>query len=153
MKKIFLSLFILAIVGVTSAVSFAGSPAKMFGNANPSDYEIGIKYEEAIKADKPFVALFYADWCTYCKKFMPKYNILSQLYKDQYNFVMVNVDDASYSKVIKESSLTGFPTLYIYDPTIENRIYINNGTYDDLGKLRVELDRYLRIRSMLDLKK
>ncbi len=134
------------VVAVTSAVVWAFSPK---ANIKPSEYNIGTTYELAMKDKKPSVALFYADWCTYCMKFMPKYKILSEVYKDKYNFVMINVDDPHYKKVVSDYDLSGFPTMYIIDPTIDNRVMLNNALYDNLMKVRIELNRYLRIRAMI----
>jgi len=146
MKKILIVLGIIIAVGVTSAITLAMSPKK---DLKPADYNIGITYEQAIVDDKPFVALFYADWCTYCKRFMPKYKILADVYKGKYNFVMINAEDTRYANLVTDYSINAFPTIYIIDPTLDNRVSIYNGIYDDLGKLRTEFDRYLRIRSLI----
>ena len=145
-KKILITLAIVVAVAITSAVTFALSPRK---NLKPSDYNIGTSYEQAMKDQKPFIELFYADWCGYCVRFMPKYQTIADIYKGKYNFVMINVDDPKYQQLIKSTDLGGFPTMYIIDPTIDNKISLNNAIYDDLKKLRVEFDRYLRIRSMV----
>jgi len=134
------------LIFAASAVVWAMTPK---ASLKPSDYNIGTTYEFAMKADKPFIALFYADWCTYCKKFMPRYKILSEVYRDKYNFVMINVENPLYQKVVRDYAISGFPTIYIIDPTIDNRILINNGLYDNLFGLRTEFDRYLRVRAMI----
>lgn len=118
----------------------------------PSEYKIGIPYEQAIKGDKPILALFYADWCHYCIKFMPTYQSLSKIYKDDFNFAKVNVEDPKYEKVVKEVGIGGFPTVYIIDPKYDNRILLSNSIFGDMKAFRVELDRFLRIRKMLDKK-
>lgn len=146
MKKILVVLGIITAIAVTSAVVWAISPRKTL---KPSEYNVGVTYEQAVQDKKPMVTLFYADWCTYCIKFMPKYKILSEVYEGKYNFVMINIDDPNYSKIVKDYSLSGFPTVYIIDPALDNRVLINNGLYDDLRKVRVELERYLRIRSLI----
>lgn len=146
MKKILLIMTIICTVVVTSAMVWAFSPKK---NPKPSEYNIGTTYELAIKDKKPIITLFYTDWCTYCMRFMPKYKIIADVYKDKYNFVMINADDPHYVNLVKDYSIEGFPTIYIIDPTIDNRISISNTIYDNLSKLRVEFDRYLRIRSMI----
>ena len=146
MKKTLLIIAVILVVLVTSAVVWAFSPKKTL---KPSEYNIGTTYELAIKDKKPIIALFYADWCTYCMRFMPKYKIIAEVYKNKYNFAMINVDNPKYAKLLKDYSVGGFPTMYIIDPTIDNRISLSNTIYDDLGKLRVEFDRYLRVRSMI----
>jgi thiol-disulfide isomerase/thioredoxin len=147
-KDLIITLIALTIIIFTASalVTWALTPR---ADLKPSDYNVGIPYELAMKADKPFVALFYADWCTYCKRFMPKYKILSEVYGNKYNFVMLNVENPAYQKVVRDYVISGFPTIYIIDPSIDNRILINNGLYDNLFSLRTEFDRYLRVRAMI----
>ncbi len=148
-KKFLISLGILFIVVITAAVTYALTvPAPTYDK--PSDYKVGIQYSEAIESDKPMVALFYADWCGYCLKFMPKYRTLSNIYKGKYNFVMLNVEAAENRKLVEDVVVTGYPTVMILDPKYDNRVLLNNGYYHDLKKFRVELDRYLRIRNLLN---
>lgn len=147
-KKIFImfgSLIILVLL-IFAGVSYAAMTAPR----HPSDYEIGIKYEQAAVSEKPMLAVFYVDWCGYCMKFMPKFNILSKIYKDQFNFVMVNVEDKQNEKLATEIGIVGFPTVFIIDPKYDNKVLLSNAIYQNLSKFRVELDRYLRIRSLLD---
>ena len=118
----------------------------------PSDYKIGIDYNKAIKEEKPIVVLFYADWCRYCIGFMPTYQTLSKIYKDTYNFSKINVEDEKYEKLVKEIGITGFPTVYLIDSKYDNKVLLSNSIFNDLKKLRLELDRFARIRSMLDKK-
>ena len=131
---------------LTSAVVWSFSPNK---DLKPSEENIGMSYQFAMKYSKPSVVLFYADWCTYCMKFMPKYKMLANIYKDKYNFIMVNGDDPHYINLIKDYAIGGFPTIYIIDPSIDNRILISNTLYDNLDRLQTEFDRYLRIRAMI----
>ena len=148
-KKLLISLGIIFALVLTSAVTFAVS--MMNAPKHPSDYHIGITYQEAVEAsERPMLALFYVDWCGYCMKFMPKYKILSKLYKNKYNFVMVNVEDKNNEKLVNDVSISGFLTVCILDPKYDNRVLMPNMIYQDLGKFRVELDRYLRIRGLLD---
>lgn len=148
-KGLIITLITLAVMVVTASalVTWALTPK---ANLKPSDYNIGTTYELAMKDNKPFVALFYADWCTYCKRFMPKYKILSEVYSNKYNFVMINVENPVYEKVVRDYMISGFPTIYIIDPTIDNRVLINNALYDNLFNIRTEFDRYLRVRGMIN---
>ena len=141
MKKIIITL--LAIFLSTTLV-FAVTPKK---KEKPSDYKIGIIYEQALKSDKPSLVLFYTDWCTFCRRFMPTYEMVSQDYKGKYNFVMV---DAEKNGVLSaDYTISGFPTLYIIDPAIDNRVHIDNGTYGSKYLLYRELDRYLNVRARI----
>lgn len=148
-KRIFIIFGILLILAGVSAAGFAS----MLTPKHPSDYHIGITYEAAKNSNKPMLVVFYADWCTYCLKFMPKFNTLSKIYNDKFNFVMVNVEEnASTAKLASNMGIGGFPTVYILDPKYDNKVLLANAIYQDLGKFRVELDRYLRIRALLDKK-
>jgi len=148
-KKI---LLILGILLVIAGISFAGvSIAAMNAPKHPSDYHIGITYDAALKSDKPMMIVFYADWCSYCLKFMPKFKILSTIYKDKLNFVMLNAEEtAQNTKLAQDYGVSGFPTVYISDPKYDNRVLMPNVYYQDLGRFRVEIDRYIRIRKLLD---
>ena len=86
MKKIVISLLAICL---SVSIVLAATPKK---KEKPSDYAIGIKYEQALKSDKPSVLLFYTNWCTYCRRFMPMFESLSTEYQDRYNFVMVNAE-------------------------------------------------------------
>lgn len=145
-KIITFSIILIVFIITTSAVVWSFAPK---ADLKPSEYGVGVSYETAMNDKKPFVALFYADWCTYCMGFMPKYKVLSEAYKDKYNFVMIDGDNSVNSKIVQEYAITGFPTLYIIDPTIDNRIFINQALLDNVRGIRIELDRYLRIRAMV----
>lgn len=128
-------------------IDLSGEPKK------PSEYKIGIEYKQALKGDKPVLALFYADWCHYCVKFMPVYQALSEKYKDDLNFAKVNVEDPKYEKIVTEVGITGFPTVYIIDPKYDNKVLLSNAVLGKVETVGKELDRYVRIRKILDSKK
>ena len=146
MRKLLVIFGILIGVVLTSVAVYANIEK----NYKPSDYKIGIRYEDAITQDKPILVLFYMDWCGYCAKFMPKFRVVDSLYHDKFNVVMINADDPTYKDLANDVGLSGFPSLYIIDPKYDNRVFLSNGIYFDLKKLRVELDRFLRIRALLD---
>lgn len=148
-KKILITLCILVTLIVASVAGVAVT--NMNAPKHPSEYKIGISYDEAVKSDKPMLAVFYVDWCGYCLRFMPKFRILNTLYKNKYNFVMINVEGNQNTKALAEDvGIAGFPTVYILDPKYDNRVLLSNSYYHNLKKFRVELDRYLRIRALLD---
>lgn len=150
-KKLFIIIGIIAAIALTSAISFAVTNSIMTNKKHvPSDYKVGVPYSAAIKSDKPMIALFYVDWCGYCLKFMPRFRLLHTIYKDKFNFVMLNAEETENKKLVDDVTIAGFPTVYILDPKYENRVCLTNGIYMDLGKFRAELDRFLRIRTMLD---
>lgn len=118
----------------------------------PSDYAVGKDYNSVILTGKPALVLFYADWCRYCIRFMPIYEQAANKYGDDIEFVKVNVEDPRYQKLVQDSKIGGFPTVMIIDKKYDNKISIPNsslGTLDDLG---VELERFIKIRKLLDRK-
>ncbi|MCI1273521.1 MAG: protein disulfide isomerase family protein [Clostridiaceae bacterium] len=152
MKKKLLVLIGLAFVLVitsTLGIAFANG-ALVPKKSRPSDYKVGITYQQAIENDKPMLVLFYANWCGYCLRFMPKFVVVNALYGRKYSVVMLDVEAPENQPMVKKAMLTGFPTLYIIDPKYDNQILLNSALYGDVSKLRVELDRYLRIRKLLD---
>lgn len=148
-KKILITLGIWVTLIVASVAGVAVT--NMNAPKHPSEYKIGISYDEAVKSDKPMLAVFYVDWCGYCLRFMPKFRILNTLYKNKYNFVMINVEGDQNTRALAEDvGIAGYPTVYILDPKYDNRVLLSNSYYHNLKKFRVELDRYLRIRALLD---
>ena len=132
---------------LTASANQTGEPQK------PSEYKIGIEYNKAMKSKKPVLVLFYADWCGYCVKFMPIYQELSEKYADVMDFSKVNVEDKKYEKVVNEIGITGFPTVFILDPKYDNKVLLSNAYLGKTETVSKELDRYLRIRKLLDSKK
>ena len=149
-KKVVISSVAIAVVAVMSVIGYAYANNMFSQKQKPSDYHVGIKYEQALQSDKPMLALFYADWCGYCLKFMPRFETISKLYKNDFNAVMLDVDNPDNRELIEDVAIGGFPTVFIFDPKYDNRVMLSNGIYQDMKKLRVELDRFLRIRRMLD---
>ncbi len=150
-KKLFVTFGIFLILIITSFIgfSFAGGITTK-KHVRPSDYKIGISFNKAIVSDKPMLVLFYADWCGYCLKFMPKFAIINTLYSTRYSIVMIDVEDPAYKGLVDSVMLTGFPTVMIIDPKYDNRQIVNPATYQDISNMSNELDRYLRIRKLLD---
>lgn len=145
-KKVIL---VFLIILVTFSLALVGYYRKTKENKTPSTYSVGKKYNQAITGTKPVVVLFYVDWCTYCKKFIPKFEQLSKKYKDKYDFSMVDLEEIENKSKVNEYDISSFPTVYIIDPAIDNQIYINQQLTGDINKLKKELDRYLRVRAMI----
>ena len=60
---------------------------------------------------------------------MPTYQSLSKIYKDDFNFTKINVEDPKYEKLVKEIGITGFPTVYLLDPKYDNRVLLSNAIF------------------------
>jgi len=132
-----------ASIFLTSAVVWSFSPKEP---SKPSDYHIGMPYEKAVKSSKPFLLLFYTNWCSTCMRFMPEFNRLKEEYKNELNFVTVNGDDAKYRNLMFDYRIGAFPSLYIVDPAVDYRVFINSTFYGGGEILKGEINKYLRVR-------
>ena len=119
----------------------------------PSDYAVGLDYNKAMKGNKPVLALFYADWCRYCIRFMPIFEKMAEKYGDDILLAKVNVEDPKYEQLVREIGIMGFPTVFILDPKYDNKVLIGNNHLGSVEDLSVEVDRFIRIRKLLDKKK
>lgn len=118
----------------------------------PSEYAVGEDFNKALKSNKPVLTLFYADWCGYCIRFMPIYEALSKKYAKDVTFAKINVEDPNYEQVVKDYAIGGFPTVYIVDPKYDNRVLLSNSVLGSVENVSVELDRFIKIRKILDKK-
>ena len=140
-----IALVVVLLAGV-SAASFALLPK---ANMKPSDYDLGMTYEQASKEDKPIVGVFYVDWCTYCQKFMPRLDKARNINKNMYNVVLFNVEDPKNEKLAREYRIAAYPTVYIMDPIYDNRVHIDNAYLDSVSSLNQEMQRYLKFRNLI----
>ena len=131
----------------------ASSHAKTVKTSITKDYAKNKTIEKAKESEKPTIVLFYADWCGYCVRFMPIYQALSEKYKDSFDFSKVNVEDRKYEKTVRTIGITGFPTVFIIDPKYDNKVLLSNTVLGTVEDISVEMDRYNRIRKLLDSKK
>ena len=153
MKKIFnlKCLFIVLGIIVLSAVTVTCCMAVMpKADVVPSEYDKGLTFEQASKEDKPILAVFYVDWCTYCKRFMPKLDKVRNINKSDLNVVLINMDDSKNDKFAKDYRVTGFPTVYIIDPNYDNRVHINNAFFDSVVDFNTEVSRYIKFRKLVN---
>lgn len=150
-SKFKISKKMLTITFIVLALGVITSSAVVWSVSLKNQNGINMTYEQAIKEKKPFVVMFHSDWCSFCKQFMPIFIELSKDYKDKFNFVTINIDRPCYKSVVNDYAIGGIPTLYIIDPQIDNRVLIPNTILGSLDRLKVELDRYLRVRALMTL--
>ena len=128
-------------------VDLSGEPRR------PSQYPAGIDYNEAMKSNKPVLVLFYADWCGYCIRFMPIFQTMSEKYDDEMIFSKVDVEDPQYVELVKKTGIGGFPTVYIFDKKYDNKVLLSNSDLMDFDSFKGEIERFMKIRRLLDKKK
>jgi thiol-disulfide isomerase/thioredoxin len=157
-KKFFISLFIVAAIGLfvfAGVVLKKNVEAKKQVNYTPQQnlqapIEIPstgiITLIEAEKLEKPIVALFYVDWCAYCRKFMPTFGEFAEKYKNDYTFAVVNCDKPENLEKVKEFHIMGFPSLFIVDKKINHKFSLHMASSADKSIFQEELDNYLAAR-------
>ena len=155
-KKFFIGLFLIAVVGlfIFAHIVLKQDEQKYQPQQNLSaPIEIPDKgiftYEEAEKIDKPMVVMFYVDWCTYCRRFMPTFGDFAAIYKDKYSFVTINCDKLMYEKMVKDFNIIGFPTVFIVDKKIDLRFSLQMASMANKSVMMKELDGYLKSRSKM----
>ena len=120
--------------------SFSNLAYTAEGNANT------VSYETAVKNGKPSVVLFYANWCTYCRKFMPIFNGLAKNNSGKFNFVKINVDMSGDASISKEYGISSLPTVYIIEPKYKIKKEVSPYSYSSVRNMQAELDYYLSHR-------
>ena len=145
-KKFVIALSILFLSAITVTCCFAVIPK---ADIVPSEYDSGLTFEQASKDDKPILTVFYVDWCTYCKRFMPKLDIVRNLHKSDLSVVLINMDNPDNEKFAKKYRVSGFPTVYIIDPKYDNRVHIPPSFTDTTLNLNTEVNRYINFRKLV----
>lgn len=145
LKSTLITIAVIALISV-SAACLAILPK---ANMKPSDYDAGLTYEQASVQDKPILAVFYVDWCSYCKKFMPKLDKVRNINKNDLNVVLINVEDPVNKKLVNEYKIGGYPTVYIIDPKFDNRVHIDSPFLDTVAFLNKEAQRYINFRNLI----
>ncbi|KAL2522907.1 Thioredoxin-like protein HCF [Forsythia ovata] len=105
----------IAVVSVLAAVGLFLSARLDFGVSLKDLSAAALPYEEALSNGKPTVVEFYADWCEVCRELAPDVYKVEQQYKDQVNFVMLNVDNTKWEQELDEFGVEGIPHFAFLD--------------------------------------
>ncbi|MFT8395014.1 thioredoxin [Propionibacterium sp.] len=65
-----------------------------------------------LKADKPTLVDFWADWCAPCRQLTPIIEELAEQYGDRINFVKIDTD--ANVQVANSQSILGLPTVKVF---------------------------------------
>ncbi|OIV93761.1 hypothetical protein TanjilG_07664 [Lupinus angustifolius] len=104
-----------AIVSILSALGFFLFTRLDFGVSLKDLTAVALPYEQALSNGKPTVVEFYADWCEVCRELAPDVYKIEQQYKDQVNFVMLNVDNTKWEQELDEFGVEGIPHFAFLD--------------------------------------
>ncbi len=159
-KKIFLVLFILATIGlfVFAHQVLKDNEAKQYKAQQnlkapieiPNESVLSI--EEANKTNKPVVAMFYVDWCGYCRRYMPIFGEFAKEYKNKYAFAAINCDKPEYRKIVNNNNIMAFPTFVVFDKKNDYDFMLPQTVTIDKGIMKTSLNKYLKLREKIQNK-
>ena len=159
-KKLIIILIIITVIIIAAIISTLFLNKKEPNGANREHLRAyfqnkiitDISQATSLDPSKPIVILFYANYCKTCHDFMPAFKKLSKDYAQTYNFGMLNIQDPVNYPIV-DGNVGGIPSLYIFDSEIGNKVHISLSGIHSYNGLKEELDRYLRIRSFIDIEK
>ena len=94
--------------------------------------------DDVLKADKPVLVDFWAEWCGPCKALAPTVHQLALTYEGKAKFVKMNVDDNL--QVPPRLGIKGIPTLILFKDGTEADRVVGNTTRENISRM---IDRAL----------
>ena len=74
---------------------------------------------DKINLKKPGLLLVRADWCGYCKRYMPTYEKLSKMFPENGDFLITDIESKELEKPsvsrVLENFVKYYPTLLFFD--------------------------------------
>ena len=80
-------------------------------------------YYQAISKGKPFVVMFYANWCGACKMAKPQYNKLRSKYASKFAFAEVDID--KQKDLQQQYGVNRVPSFFLVNPKNRNKASIS----------------------------
>ena len=77
--------------------------------------ELSVDPEIAFTNNKPTFLEFYAEWCEVCKEMAPQVSAFKDEYKEDINFVFLNVDNPKWGSYIQKFAVNGIPQVNLFD--------------------------------------
>lgn len=78
-------------------------------------YDKGQSMIKAKETGKPIIALFYTDWCGYCRKFVPVFDkvVKRKAIREKFAVAYVNAEYYQNKYLVDSYELPGYPTVYL----------------------------------------
>ncbi len=154
-KKFFIGLFIVAVIGLGIFFHLIFNHNKSYEPQTNLQAPIEIPNESIVRGfdlnqiEKPVVAMFYVDWCGYCRRFMPIFGEVSRKLNKNFTFSVVNCDYPENKELVEKYRINHFPTLYISDKDLDFEYEINSVATQDEESFKGELEKHLKLRKKL----
>lgn len=103
------NLVIASVAIILSVAIFLGSQSSNSSSSLASQVAESIDLETALTDDKPTLVEFYADWCTTCQAMAPDLAAIKEKYKQDVDFVMLNVDNRKWLPEVLRYRVDGIP--------------------------------------------
>ena len=124
-------LLLVVVVIVLYLVFFDGKIPKLFNHRHQRRNE-GFN-NSLTQADKCVLVLFHADWCGYCKKFMPTWNKAQSTLQSS-DVVLKDFEADADKEVMKENGVSSYPTLKMFKKNGEVIEYEGDRSLEDLDR-------------------
>lgn len=133
--KIVLLVFIFISSTISAVYSYKTNKLLSVGSANVATnvsitktYAKNQTLEKAQASGKPVVVLFYADWCGYCKKFVPTFNDIIKTRKFKSNLAVAFVDgtNPANTQYMVDYEVKGFPSVFMVNFKSGEKVKIDN---------------------------
>ncbi len=108
-----------------------------------------VKYQEA-QFNKPVVVMFYVDWCSFCRRFMPIFGEVAKKYSDKFEFAVLNCDYPENIDIVKKFEIAGFPSIFIIDKDLDFQYQPSISSTKSTEAFGKELDKHLKLRKKLN---
>ncbi|MDJ0556462.1 MAG: thioredoxin family protein [Microcoleaceae cyanobacterium MO_207.B10] len=108
--------FIIALVAIALSVTiFIGLQTETSSVSLSEMAEDAIPLDVALSNGKPTLVEFYANWCTSCQTMAPELKEIKEEYRDNANFVMLNVDNSKWLPELTKYRVDGIPHFVFLD--------------------------------------
>ena len=158
-KKIIIGLLVLFLVCIATGVGYyfwkksqlkyvQYTPAQLSAPIEIPDAGI-VQYNEIKDFEKPIVTMFYVDWCTYCRRFMPIFGEVAKKYSNKFTFAVVNCDMPEYMDMVKKYRIMAFPTVQVIDKKYDYSFTLSHSSTAFKQIFKEELMNYYKFRSLI----
>ncbi len=154
-KKFFIGIFIFAVIGLAVFLHLVYNHHKNvseFQSNLQAPIEIpdtGIVEISQVKGDKPVIAMFYVNWCTYCRRFMPIFGEAAKNHGENFTFAVVNCENPENQQIIEKYNIMGFPSLFITDKDLDFEYQLPMSATVSLESFENEINKHLKLRKKL----